>query len=76
MTYRAIFRQHWTDAFRDAAFTARLHDGAGHDDAHQLAGTAGLHELPGREAGALAHGAGLVHPHLLDQALLLSLIHI
>lgn len=28
MTYRAIFRQHWTDAFRDAAFTARLHDGA------------------------------------------------
>ncbi len=27
MTYRAIFRQHWTDAFRDAAFTARLHDG-------------------------------------------------
>ena len=28
MTYRAIFRQHWMDAFRDAAFTARLHDGA------------------------------------------------
>ena len=27
MTYRAIFRQHWMDAFRDAAFTARLHDG-------------------------------------------------
>ena len=28
MTYRAIFRQHWMDAFRDATFTARLHDDA------------------------------------------------
>ena len=28
MTYRAIFRQHWMDTFRDAAFTVRLHDGA------------------------------------------------
>ena len=28
MTHKAIFRQHWMDAFRDAAFTARLHDSA------------------------------------------------
>lgn len=28
MTHKAIFRQHWSDAFRDAAFQARLHDPA------------------------------------------------
>ncbi len=26
MTHKAIFRQHWSDAFRDAAFRKRLHD--------------------------------------------------
>ena len=26
MTHKAIFRQHWGEAFRDAAFRARLHD--------------------------------------------------
>ena len=26
MTHKAIFRQHWSDAFRDAAFRRRLHD--------------------------------------------------
>ena len=26
MTHKAIFRQHWSEAFRDAAFRARLHD--------------------------------------------------
>jgi len=26
MTHKAIFRQHWGEAFRDAAFRARLRD--------------------------------------------------
>ena len=26
MTHKAIFRQHWSDAFRDGAFRKRLHD--------------------------------------------------
>ena len=26
MTHKAIFRQHWSDAFRDTAFRQRLHD--------------------------------------------------
>ena len=26
MTHKAIFRQHWSEAFRDAAFRARLRD--------------------------------------------------